>query len=233
MASNIFARLAVLGLLAVGLTQPLAAVAVVTVDTESLRLQFGKQGDLLRVESCFPACGSSGGHMRVLSGAEGMRVCARENAAELQLDREREDGATVLTFADKNGRLARRWRIPDQGWMLSVAWVGAGQATLMSGEDFRPAPASGFAYLLEQSRYLFFTGSDVDMLGLDEPQQVTRDVSGWFGFRNRFWTAMILPGATLAVNVVTGEAVEDARVSVQLDSESRQRMDLFAGTVER
>ena len=232
MTSNVFPRLAVLGLLAVGLMQPLAAVAVVTVDTESLRLQFSKQGDLLRAESCFPACSITGAQIRVLSAAKGMLVFAQENAPQLQLEREREDGATVLTFADKNGRSARRWRIPDQGWMLSVTSVGAGQATLMSGEDFRPAPASGFAYLLEQSRYLFFTGSDVEMLGLDEPQQVMRDVSGWFGFRNRFWTAMILPGATLAVNVVTGEAVEDALVSVQLDSESRQRMDLFLGPVE-
>ena len=37
------------------LMNPLAAVAEITVDTESLRLQFSEQGDLLRVEACFPS----------------------------------------------------------------------------------------------------------------------------------------------------------------------------------
>jgi len=219
-------------LLISGLVQPLTAAAAISVDTESLQLQFSDQGDLLRVESCFPACSAKRAKTRVLSAESGMFVFEQDNSRHYSLEREREDRATVLAFTDENGRAGPRWQIPDTGWVLSVTTAGAGKATLMSGEDFRPEPSSGFGYLLEQSRYLFFDGSDVDIMGLDESELVTREVSGWFGFRNRFWTAMVLPDTVLAVNAVTGEAVEDASVSMLLNMERQQHMDLYLGPVE-
>ena len=75
---------------------------------------------------------------------------------------------------------------------------------------FRPAPSSGFGYLLEQTRYLLFDGSSVESVGLDETEQADRASKDWFGFRNRFWTAMVLPGAPLSITPLSGESVEDA-----------------------
>ncbi len=219
-------------LLLLALTQPFAAMAGIVVDTESLRLQFSDQGDLLTVESCFPGCSKQDAQTRVLSANEGMFVFDLGAQHTLLAEQEHVADATVLTYSDEAGRPVIRWNIPHRGWKVAVTITGAGNARLMSGDDFRPASSSGFGYLLEQSRYLFFTGTDVNIAGLDESEQLTRDVSGWFGFRNRFWTAMILPDESVRVDAVTGEAIEDAVISVQLDGEGPQRMDLYLGPVE-
>ncbi len=223
-------KLGLIGLLISGLIQPLTAA--ISVDTESLHLQFSEHGDLLRVEACFPACSDSGAKTRVLSSESGMFVFQQNESTLYQLERKHEDRATLLTFSDESGGVGARWRIPDTGWMISVVTPAVGKATLMSGEDFRPAPSSGFGYLLEQSRYLFFDDSDVEIIGLDESESVTREVTGWFGFRNRFWTAMILPDANLEVSARTGEGIEDAVVSILLDMEIPQHLDLYLGPVE-
>ena len=223
-------KLGLIGLLISGLIQPLTAA--ISVDTESLHLQFSEHGDLLRVEACFPACSDSGAKTRVLSSESGMFVFQQNESTLYQLERKHEDRTTLLTFSDESGRAGAHWRIPDTGWMISVVTPAVGKATLMSGEDFRPAPSSGFGYLLEQSRYLFFDDSDVEIIGLDESEPVTREVTGWFGFRNRFWTAMILPDANLEVSARTGEGIEDAVVSILLDMEIPQHLDLYLGPVE-
>jgi len=225
-----------LWLIVLSLLQATSAWAGVSVNTQSLRLQFSGQGDLLRVQSCFPACSDRDAITRVLSAPEGMLVFAQQ-PSERQLERTETDTSTVLSFVDEHGRQLRRWQIPAQGWLISVTTTGSGQAALMSGVQFRPLPSSGFGYLLEQSRYLFFTGNahevtGVDIVGLDETQQAERDSSGWFGFRNRFWTAMILPYATVPVDAVSGESVEDARITMRLDSQRSLRMDVYLGPVE-
>jgi len=224
-------------LVVLGLVQPVSALAEIMVNTQSLRLQFNQQGDLLRTESCFPACTAGDAKTRVLSAQRGMLIFEQQDLPQLQLERTEVDATTVLSFFDDGGRLVRRWQIPDQGWMVAVAAPGARKAVLLSGEQFRPAPSSGFGYLLEQSRYLFFDGyktdvTGVEAVGLDETEQTTRDSSGWFGFRNRFWTAMLLADATLSLIPVTGESVEDALITMQSDSQNQLRMALYLGPVE-
>jgi len=219
-------------LLVSGLLQPVSAMAEIAVDTQSLRLQFSQRGDLLRAESCFPVCSAGDAKTRVMSAPEGMLIFAQQDSLRLLFERKKTDAMTSLSFTDDDGRLVRRWQVPDQGWMISVTTRGADQAVLMSGEQFRPPPSSGFGYLLEQSRYLFFDGSTVEAIGLDDEEQTSRYSSGWFGFRNRFWTAMILPDSPLPLNPATGEMVEDALLTMQLDSQKRQRMDLYLGPVE-
>jgi len=218
--------------LGLGLMQPLAVLAEVTVDTQSLHLQFNKRGDLLRAEACFPGCSGGNVKSRLLSSPQGMLIFVQRSPPQLRLERSDADATTVLSFIDAGGRLVRRWQIPDRGWRISVTTLGANHAVLMSGEQFRPAPSSGFGYLLEQTRYLFFDGSAVEAMGLDEEEQTSRNSSGWFGFRNRFWTAMILPDSPLPLNPVTGEKVEDALITIKLDSQKQQRMDLYLGPVE-
>ena len=215
------------------LMQSVSALAEVTVDTESLRLQFSEQGDLLRVEACFPACAGDGANTRVLSSGQGMLVFEQGNTRDLELQRDREGTSTILSFSDQAGQVKRRWQIPDKGWMLSVTSSDTTTVSLMSGKDFRPAPSSGFGYLLEQSRYLIFDGSSVETIGLDETGQVVRTSNGWLGFRNRFWTAMVLPENPLSISPVTGESVEDARIEMTATGQDRGfDLDIYLGPIE-
>ncbi len=215
-------------MLVLGLMQPLLAGAVVTVDTEFLRLQFSDTGNLLRAEACFPDCADAHVKRRVLSGNEGMLILAQDKAQPLQLDRQHGDFSTILSFTGPDGTVAHQWRIPDQGWLISLEST-AGAAVMMSGADFRPAPSSGFGYLLEQTRYLVFDEDDVTTIGLDESEPFNGDSNGWFGFRNRFWTAMVLPAGPLAITTITGESVRDARVEM---GQGGLELELYLGPVE-
>ena len=218
-------------LLVLGLVQSVSAVAEIAVDTESLRLRFSEQGDLLRVEACFPVCSDQGANTRVLSAGQGMLVFDQGSSRDLQLKREYKNMTTMLSFTDPTGRVLRRWQIPDQGWKVSVTSPAALKASLMSGVDFRPAASSGFGYLLEQSRYLIFDGTSVTTIGLDDTGQATRVSNGWLGFRNRFWTAMALPAAPLSITPLTGESVEDARIEMESTGQGFA-LDIYLGPIE-
>ena len=219
-------------LLLAGLMHSVSAVAELAVDTESLRLKFSERGDLLHVEVCFPNCSADRAKTRVLSGEQGMMVFGG-SSGRFQLKREYKDKTTFLSFTNRPANQHRHWQIPDQGWMISVSTSGAESASLMSGTDFRPAPSSGFGYLLEQSRYLVFDGSSVESIGLDEGQQAARTSSGWLGFRNRFWTAMVLPKTPVSFTPVTGEAVEDARMELASPGQDQGfDLDLYLGPIE-
>jgi YidC/Oxa1 family membrane protein insertase len=229
-------RIAGIWLLILGLLQSVSAMAQVTVDTQSLHLKFSEQGDLLHVEACFPGCSGAGVKTRVLSSRQGMLVFDQGATQQLQLEQKHENEATVLSFSDPAGNVVRRWQIPDKGWVVSVTAAGAGTAVLTSGEDFRPAPSSGFGYLLEQSRYLFFDGSSAETIGLDESPQAARTSTGWFGFRNRFWTVMALSGQPVSATPVVGESVADAHIEMQALTAEQQEpgfgLDLYLGPVE-
>ncbi len=218
-------------LLVAGLILSVSAFAEISVDTGSMHLQFSDQGDLLRVEACFPACSGDGAKIRVLSAGQGMLVFDQGDSQGLQLEREYKNSTTTLSFIDPAGRLSRRWQIPDQGWMISFNSADVATAALMSGEDFRPAPSSGFGYLLEQSRYLIYDGSSVETFGLDDTDQATRPSTGWLGFRNRFWTAMVLPAKTLSITPLTGETVEDARIDMESTGQGFE-LELYLGPIE-
>jgi YidC/Oxa1 family membrane protein insertase len=206
------------------------AFGTVDVDTDSLRLQFSEQGDLLRAEACFPRCSEDNPKTRVLSAGQGMLVFENSDTGGLQHTRENKDASTILSFTDLSGQLSHRWQIPDQGWMISVASSSSSKATLMSGADFRPAPSSGFGYLLEQTRYLVFDGSSVETIGLDESEPVDRTSNGWLGFRNRFWTAMVLPKSPLTITTLSGEGIEDAHV--EMAGEKGLDLDIYLGPIE-
>ena len=208
------------------------AMAAITVDTESLRLQFSQQGDLLYVQACFPACLTSGVKLRILSGEQGLLVFDQDASPQMQSDRNHEGTATILTFSDRSGLVLRRWQIPDEGWLLDVTVLATDSATMLSGKDFRPPPSSGFGYLLEQSRYLLFDDNTVRNIGFDDLEETTLTSNGWFGFRNRFWTAMLLPGSPVGLELTSGEAVKDARIGMQLDSGVRHHLRLYLGPVE-
>jgi len=216
-----------------GLLHSISVFADVAVDSESLRLNFSDQGALLRVEACFPTCAEDGAKRRVLSSDQGMLVFGPDTATGLQPSRDHRNGTTVLSFVDESGQNKRLWQIPDRGWMISVSTSGTGRASLLSGVDFRPAPSSGFGYLLEQSRYLVFDDSSVESIGLDDDEQLARTSTGWLGFRNRFWTAMALPATPVSFTPVTGERVEDAQMDLAtLSQDQAFELQLYLGPIE-
>ncbi len=207
--------------------------ADVTVDTESLHLQFSEDGDLLLVEACFPACSGAGAKTRLLSATHGMLVFDEGTTPGWRLQRETGQSMTTLLFSGPSGQAVRRWVIPHKGWMIAFASSVPESASLASGMAFRPRPSSGFGDLLERTRYLFFDGASVEAVGLDETGTTDRLSRGWFGFRNRFWTSMVLPGTPLAITAQTGVAVEDA--SIELTSTVQQQgleLKLYLGPVE-
>lgn len=212
---------------------PVTAVAQIVVDTESLHLEFNGQGDLLHVESCFPGCAVERAKTRILSSAQGMLIFNQGSKQALQLEREHDGNATVLSFTEETGRVLRRWQVPDKGWLISVNAAGVEEAALMSGEDFRPPASSGFGYLLEQPRYLFFDGSSTETTGLDESEQSPHMSAGWFGFRNRFWTVMVLAEQSLLATPDGGESVVDARIEIAPAGQDQDfKMDIYLGPVE-
>jgi YidC/Oxa1 family membrane protein insertase len=223
--------MAKLGFLLICLMHVVTAAASVEVETESLRLQFNQQGNLIGATACFPDCEDAGAKTRMLSGEQGMLSFAQTNDQDLQFERFNKNDVSVLTWSDQSGRVIRRWSIPDRGWVISVAASGEETATLTSGEDFRPAPSSGFGYLLEQSRYLIFDDSSVETIGLDETEPTSRNSNGWLGFRNRFWTVMVLPQSVLSIKPRTGEGVEDAQIELH-SSSGEFALDLYLGPIE-
>ncbi len=217
--------------------QALNAAADTIIETRSLSLQFNGRGDLSRVEACYPDCTAAHAKTRVLSSRRGMLVFAAQSGNDLQVKQRHEDTVTVLDFSNAMGEVLRHWIIPDEGWQISLRFTAAQTANLMAGVEFRPTPASGFAYLLEQIRYLFFDGGGVHIAGLDDEDTDSREAGDWFGFRNRFWTAMVKPGEVepgqaWSVTPETGETLADAGIAIKLPADAPQSLDLYLGPVE-
>ncbi len=207
--------------------------ATVTVDTQSLRLQFSDRGDLLRAEACLPDCSTAGAKTRVLSADQGMLMFDDPETADLQVSKSEDGPDTRLSFKDSSGVEIRNWLIPDQGWRLNVSSPASRDARLMSGVDFRPLPSSGFGDMLESTRYLVFDGSSVETIGLDDTEAATLETSDWLGFRNRFWTALVRPGQAVSMTVQTGETVQDALVKMTgAAGDQGLDLELYLGPVE-
>jgi YidC/Oxa1 family membrane protein insertase len=220
-------------LVLLGLLHSISAFADISIDTQSLRLRFSDHGDLLSAEACFPACSGKGAKTRVLSHRQGMFMLSQENTGRLQVEQEHSADVTRLSFAEQSGRVLHRWVIPDKGWKISLSSSGSASASLQSGEEFRPAPSSGFGYLLEQSRYVVFDDSSVESIGFDEDEPAGFASEDWFGFRNRFWTAMVLPAAEMSITPVTGESIEDARIGLATAQPGQHlTLDLYLGPIE-
>jgi YidC/Oxa1 family membrane protein insertase len=222
-----------IALLLVLIFAPCCVLASVAIDTESLRLKFNNKGELQQAEACFPSCSEDHAKTRVLSSAQGMLLFDSEDEKALQATREHKDGVTTLSFNDESGRVLRRWNIPDKGWLISVSSPHTGSVNLASGVDFRPAPSSGFGYLLEQSRYLVFEGASVETIALDETGAGTIETADWFGFRNRFWAVVTRPAKEISVTPLTGESVRDTGMRIQAsDVAGGVELELYIGPIE-
>ncbi len=215
------------------LLQPAIVFADIVVDTESLHLRFSAQGDLIYTQSCFPACSVNGAKTRVLSARQGMLVFNQDDSGRLRLDRQNDKTTTTLTFVDQTEHPIREWKIPQKGWVISVKSFRNSVMSLRSGIDFRPMPSSGFGNLLEQSRYIVVNDSAVETISLDDTEQGPRITSDWFGFRNRFWTVMVLPGKPVSIHQAGGESVTDPGIDISNTGKGlNSDMILYLGPIE-
>lgn len=197
--------------------------------TRNLRLAFADNGDLLFAEACLPACDAPGAHRRTLGGA-GPVVSFTSFATEAftLAPGAGQDGLELLFEGESAGSL-RRWRIPNEGFVLGVDVQGAERVDLSGGPGLRGIEAAGFGKWLEQPRYLRIADGDVDVLGLDEALEPI-EARGWTGFRNRFWAVMVHTARPLRTHLASGAGVRDAAVG--LDTPHGATLDLYLGPVE-
>lgn len=202
------------------------AAAETSVTTDSLRLTFDAAGNLAGAIACFPAC--SGDRVRVQQFADGGVVRLDGPDAGWRLAEASGDGFRELTFSGPGGA-SRTWRIPRRGYVLGLSVEGGGGLALHSGESFRPRPAAGFGNWLEQARYVVIDGGSVRQIGLDDDAVEALEVSGWAGYRNRYWTLMAQPFRAAPVTPAVAEGREDAEL---VFAEAAGDWSIYLGPVE-
>ena len=80
---------------------------------------------------------------------------------------------------------------------------------------------------------MVFDDSSVESIGFDEDEPAGFASEDWFGFRNRFWTAMVLPAAEMSITPVTGESIQDARIGLATAQPGQHlTLDLYLGPIE-
>ncbi|MFN2167534.1 MAG: hypothetical protein ACK2U9_14870, partial [Anaerolineae bacterium] len=220
-------RLAVLALLT-GLALP--AGAEVTAAGAQLQLRFADNGDLLEAVACLTSCAQAGAH-RQLFGAATPVVAFTSFATEpFELERlERADGVE-LRFEDAANGSYRRWRIPAEGWRLELSVAGSERLDLDAGPALEPPEAYGFGVWLEQLRYVLFGEHGAEVYGLEDAPAES-ELAYWSGFRNRFWTLMLLPGQALSAQLAAGPGTAHPAMVLDLPA-SELQASLYLGPVE-
>lgn len=209
-----------------------SAVAEHTVTTRVLTLQFNERGDLIQAEACFPDCQTNRSKQRVFSSSKGVLVFNQPDMPRLNFQESTENALTIVRFFDAQSKILRQWEIPDEGWLVSVTSWGGTSASLAVDRTFLPQDISGFGYLLEQARYLIETKSGFKILGLDADDTDLTETEGWFGFRNRYWTAMMIAGSSRVINIAAGDSDQSPSITIPLIPGSQELMKLYIGPVE-
>jgi len=217
--------------------------ASVRVTTDRLDLAFSRAGaDPVRWRACHPSCAradtASGTSVRFVGDADPppVRLILRGPGPAVDLQRLRftadlsEDAhARIVTFqADlpvDGVRFVKSFEVSRAGYevVMTARLLGPNAAAFMSGRRLEleleagrglfPAPAAGFAAMLERVSRVVVAGGVVRVGDLG-PDPVPLHAGDWVGFRGRFW-AMLLrsdgavtleprPGARLALGLADG-----------------------------
>ncbi len=206
--------------------------AAVEVETENLRLSFADNGDLLSATACLPACQDRDAHRLTYGNGSDERVVSFTSfaAEEFSLRREEEARGTQLHFENADGN-GRSWLVPQRGFGVELSLSGSERIDLQGGAAMRPLPAAGFGVWLEGLRYVVFEDGAPEVSGLDEPLE-RKSQSEWAGFRNRFWTLMVLPDQPVDFSFAGGAGLEDASAALTIDPAARSGFSLYLGPVE-
>jgi len=168
------------------------ARAGIDVDTRSLQLSFSAYGDLSSVTACLPECSDLNARRQEFSSFRGFVSVNRDSNSAFELLRRNGEHSIELIFTNLVSQEARRWRIPHDGYQIGLEIIKPQGLAMAGGSALVPAQAPGFSQWLETLRYLDLSGSGLEQAGVEDALP-PRDVADhWIGFRNRFWTAMLL-----------------------------------------
>jgi len=209
--------------------------AAYEVRSESLVLEFADNGDLLQARACLPVCSGQPEHAIDIGGMmQGSRrvVSFTSYATEaFTLTPGMQGGVTVLTFENPDNHSQRRWRIPAHGWKIELEASGAERIDVGSGRAFRPSRLPGFGGLLEQPRYMTVDGNQVRVSDLDDVAP-EGPVSGWAGFRNRFWTIMVHTEKPRTIQFQTGAKQQNPGLVLPDTTGKPVKLSVYLGPLE-
>lgn len=188
-------------------------LAQTVINTESLRLTFGENGDLQSAVACFPACKSENARVQQF-GDDAVIEITRVGGGRWSRATSKTETHYELIYRQDSGA-SLTWRIPIHGFSVELEHSGISGITLLSGESFRPREASGFGNWLEQSRYVILNDGDAVQVGLDDSDRTEMEADQWLGYRNRYWSLMAAPPSGVTARLETTEGNVDAKISAE------------------
>lgn len=207
--------------------------ADIPVDTESLQLRFSDYGDLVSARACLPTCGAPGAHEQEFTSYRGFISLNRDSGVVFEFERLNGDGSVQLVFTNLFTNEVRRWRIPHKGYGFGLEVSRHQDLSMASGESFLPREMAGFGGWLESLRYVTLSRGEIRQTGLGEETGGLTDATGWLGYRNRYWAAMIRSeGPAVRAAMRTGKDQAEAQVDISAAHAGAMRYTVYAGPVE-
>ena len=211
-----------------------AGVQATELDGEKLQLTFSDSGSVLAARACYPDCNSQERQSVEYAGNTPLIEFAGPDSG-WRRERRDTEGQTTLRFIHDEQGLSRSYTLGQDGYNIGLEFQGNnGSMTIQSGNGLQPPDSPGFGKLLEQLRYQYFSAGDgVFRMGLDEEPEDRPPLAdtGWFGFRNRYWSMMVQADVTVTPAFVTGAEVSNA--GLRLDElPSAVSLQVYIGPVE-
>jgi len=194
--------------------------------TDTLQLEFGPSGELVRVIGCIPGCQDTEAKRLELSPRQNV-IGFAPGTASWQLQRSASASATRLEYRETGGSARRTWVIPHQGRILDFESSESGTFSIQSDGAFSRNDAHGFAKLISRSRYLRLHENSLEVTEIDEAFKWRLAEPGWSGFRNHYWSLLVQTQQELEI---TGGDTEPLRLDFQ--SETPYRLAFYIGPVE-
>ncbi len=208
------------------------ATADTEVMTESLQLTFSETGTLKSAVACLPACDAQTTRTRRFGGTGDVLGFERSTARQPRLERLETELETVLTFYGADGTPGSVWHIPRQGWTIRLRLEEPAGLRLRSGEAFRPPPSAGFGTLLERLRYTWQSEDGVGGAELDAEETTRLTSANWFGFRLRFWAALMAADRPLVAELQSAPQQQEAEIRVASPDAGPLLVRVYLGPVE-
>ncbi len=193
-----------------------------TYTTRQLEVAFNHQGALISALACFPDCQSAGASRVRLAGqviVQPLTAGTGELRARWSAKSRFDQTHQILTLESPRGATLD-WRIPLEGYLISLTASGMEGLQMISPLSFRPAPAAGFGNWLEQVRYVVIDDNGAANYSLRDEDINTLDSGGssapvWAGFRNRYWALLATAGGSAAIAADVSGASDQASISVK------------------
>lgn len=207
----------------------LPAQAQPSVETPSLQLSFGTQGQLVEATACLVHCADEAARRVKLQQPEGLVRFSDPGEGRWSVRESANPRERVLEFSGPDGRSVR-WAIPAVGYGIGLVTERVGDLMLQSGDGFQPQPAAGFGNWLEQVRYVVIDAAGARQFGLDDIEAEDTETE-WAGYRSRFWAVLVSAEDLSRFAMETAEGNAQPRL-VRTGTEGPQQLLLYLGPVE-